>query len=638
MLSISSPMKGVGHASYYLDLAQEDYYTSWGNEAGRWFGRGAEALGLTGKVDSVPYKHLLYGHSPDGKTNLVQNAGDPDRQCAWDLTFSAPKPASLLWALGSERVRAEVEAAHRSAVQKALSYVEKEAGFTRRGKAGVRKEQAALVFATFFHFTSRALDPQVHTHCVLINVSVRADKTTGALRSLDVFRVKMTAGALYRVVLAHELKERLSVNILEDKVGFQVEGIPKNLCKAFSTRRAQVERVLLEKGLEGGRAAKGAAKATRPEKVEVSREKLLADWNEKAKALGWNEENAKAVFKRRVHQASSKDEVIKAFSKELSNVPDKSRTLAQATKLAADVATAKHADTNTAKLLLDDLRKTGSWRSPSEKGPSKAKALPQPEREKASKKAHKPQDNFDQSNAEPEEKPHRFWTASKISDLDPRNCQNWQDVKALQAKYRKLVETREILNPIVSEPMPVVASQKTRNESFAKDFSKFMSEIRPEKATLAFISGVAVRKAHANGADAWTLFYTIRNLTRLADENIIQRAARAALRASTYKNIFERVRSVFKPANKWGEVVWQKNLFFADLCVQKRRLFPSAPAFSPLREIQLPVARLKAKAPDWMGLLDKFLEPKEETPKPIKPTSETKTQTESRDRSEGYSH
>jgi conjugative relaxase-like TrwC/TraI family protein len=113
MLSITLPMHGVGHANHYIELAQKDYYTAQGNAPGAWFGRGAAKLGLTGEVDSQAYAQLLWGRSPDGRRELVQNAGDAQRQTAWVLTFSAPKSVSVLWALGSDDVHGHIKAAHR---------------------------------------------------------------------------------------------------------------------------------------------------------------------------------------------------------------------------------------------------------------------------------------------------------------------------------------------------------------------------------------------------------------------------------------------------------------------------------------------------------------------------------------------
>ncbi len=105
MLSISPPIKGVGHAEYYLLLAQADYYTAWGNEPGCWFGEGARRLGLEGTILSEAYENLLWGRSPDGSRPLVQNAGDEDRQTALDMTFSAPKSVSVAWALARRHHR-----------------------------------------------------------------------------------------------------------------------------------------------------------------------------------------------------------------------------------------------------------------------------------------------------------------------------------------------------------------------------------------------------------------------------------------------------------------------------------------------------------------------------------------------------
>ena len=88
MLSIGA-MKS-GQESYYQNLAREDYFLVGGEPPGRWLGRGAAALGLTGKIDSNELSALFRGYSPAGK-KLVQNAGKENRQPGWDLTFSAPK-------------------------------------------------------------------------------------------------------------------------------------------------------------------------------------------------------------------------------------------------------------------------------------------------------------------------------------------------------------------------------------------------------------------------------------------------------------------------------------------------------------------------------------------------------------------
>ena len=78
MMSIEA-MSGAGQGSYYIDLAREDYYLEGGEPPGRWFGKGANALELSGSVEKEEFRQVLQGYSPDGKNELVQNAGKENR-------------------------------------------------------------------------------------------------------------------------------------------------------------------------------------------------------------------------------------------------------------------------------------------------------------------------------------------------------------------------------------------------------------------------------------------------------------------------------------------------------------------------------------------------------------------------------
>lgn len=86
-----------GRENYYLQLAREDYFLEGGEPPGRWFGSALASLGLVeGTVEKDTLRTLMDGFAPDGRP-LVQNAGKPNRQPGWDLTFSAPKAVSALW-------------------------------------------------------------------------------------------------------------------------------------------------------------------------------------------------------------------------------------------------------------------------------------------------------------------------------------------------------------------------------------------------------------------------------------------------------------------------------------------------------------------------------------------------------------
>ena len=160
--------------------------------------------------------------------------------------------------------------------KKRSAYLE-EGATTRRGKNGLIKEPAQLVIATFEHGTSRTQDPQLHTHCLILNIAVRADGTTGSLESQHYYRSKMVAGALYRAELAYQLQQ-LGFDIERQKNSFEIAGVPAALMEEFSKRRAEIEARLDANGKDTARAAAVAALATREVKEHRARQELFAEW------------------------------------------------------------------------------------------------------------------------------------------------------------------------------------------------------------------------------------------------------------------------------------------------------------------------------------------------------------------------
>lgn len=298
MLSVAA-MAG-GQENYYLSLAAEDYYVNGGEPVGRWLGRGAEVLGLVGEVTKTALRNLFLGFAPDGSRPLVQQQRTPDRtrQPGWDLTFSAPKSVSVLWSQTGAPERRVIERAHFAAVQKALAYLEQAAAFSRRGKGGQDLDRAGLVVATFEHGTSRAQDPQLHTHALVLNVAGRPDRTFGTLRSRDLYQHKMAAGALYRTELAHQLQATLGLTLAPKERWFEVVGVPNALLEAFSTRRAEIEKAFSEGGFSSARAKEILALSTRGKKQHVARSDLLAHWRKVGEELGFSQEQVLATLGR----------------------------------------------------------------------------------------------------------------------------------------------------------------------------------------------------------------------------------------------------------------------------------------------------------------------------------------------------
>jgi conjugative relaxase-like TrwC/TraI family protein len=177
---------------------------------------------------------------------------------AFDLTFSAPKSVSVLFAIAAEDVSAALLEAHERAVKAAFKYVEREACFTRRGHDGVRRVRGdGFVAAAYRHRLSRAGDPQLHTHVVVANM-IRAEARWTTLEAHSLYAHKSAAGAVYRAVLRAEVRERLPW-VWWREVGrglFEIEGMPEAVLREFSRRRVEIEeRALALTGVEASKLA-----------------------------------------------------------------------------------------------------------------------------------------------------------------------------------------------------------------------------------------------------------------------------------------------------------------------------------------------------------------------------------------------
>ena len=288
MLSIGK--LGRGQEGYYLSaVAQgvEDYYTGDGEAPGEWLGAGAAGLGLAGEVDPEVLRAVLAGTGPEGSS--LSGGTRRDRVPGWDLTFSAPKSVSVLYGLGGSEVAGEVVEAHRTAVSAGIEYLERHALVSRRRIDGTvtQVQGQGLVIAGFRHRTSRAGDPQLHTHCLAANV-VEHDAGWGAIHSPELYRHARTAGFVYQAVLRGELSLRLGVEWGDISRGCaDIEGIDPKLLRTFSKRRIEIEAALAETGGDSPAAAEIATLATRRSKThEVDAEGLTERWAAEAQAEG----------------------------------------------------------------------------------------------------------------------------------------------------------------------------------------------------------------------------------------------------------------------------------------------------------------------------------------------------------------
>ena len=271
-------------ASHYYSEKSADYYVQEASPEpeGEWIGAGAKRLGLEGTPDRQELQLALAGYAGG---RHVQNAGRVDRQMGWDVTFSAPKSVSLAWGLADDPTRVALERAHRAAARVAHDYLAEQIT-TRRGYAGKVRQQAELLSAQFTHHTSRAGDPQLHSHIVIPNFCVRQDGTVGTIESKAFYDHKLTAGALYQAELAYRVRE-LGFEVEAGPQGtFKIAGVNKKLEDLFSKRDRQIDQLAREREIRTYAGTRGIVLATRPPKKHTTLRERQGTWRQEAKEAG----------------------------------------------------------------------------------------------------------------------------------------------------------------------------------------------------------------------------------------------------------------------------------------------------------------------------------------------------------------
>jgi len=254
--------RGGGYARYLegktIAPEQGDYYLTPDGELteapGHWLSD-RETLARLGidpdaPVDGKQFVALMEGRDPGTGAWLRPAGADGSRGGGIDVTFSAPKSVSVVWALGDPWQREQIEQAHARAVERSMSYLKERVPVVRRRYSGqVVEEQAKDVIATAYrHTTARGVsgaeapDPQLHTH-VVISGAVREDDRIVAVASRPVFRGLREVGAFYRSALAQELAAEcypIEKGAGKDGKYFEIAGVPAELSNAFSKRHREI--------------------------------------------------------------------------------------------------------------------------------------------------------------------------------------------------------------------------------------------------------------------------------------------------------------------------------------------------------------------------------------------------------------
>lgn len=286
--SVSALTSARQAASYY---EADDYYAEGGFAPSEWFGEAAAALGLSGEVDRVEFAELLEGRVAGQQLGTTRD-GKVEHRPGWDITFSAPKSVSIMAEVAGDK---RLIAAHAAAVKAALGHVEQHMAATRVREGGEvqREETGNLAIATFRHATSRAQDPQLHTHAVILNATQDKDGNWRSLEPRAFYQLQKEIGAIYRQELAHGAAQ-LGYRIEAGKDAmFEIAGVPDRVIEALSQRTAAIDARLAERGTSREEASAAekqiAALDTREAKSHADHKSLRADWRATAEAKGFGE-------------------------------------------------------------------------------------------------------------------------------------------------------------------------------------------------------------------------------------------------------------------------------------------------------------------------------------------------------------
>ena len=261
-------------------------------QASFWYGDAAKALGLKAHVRPSRFESVLSGYVPGTELRLGRmREGEHDHRPGWDITLSAPKSVSLEALVMGDR---RVIRAHDEAVRATLAFVEAELLQTRGWDPATRRrprvKAEGMVVAGFRHLASRDQDPQLHTHCVLANMTRNA---SGEWRSVEPTRIRRSEkliGAYYRNELALRLQAlgmAVSPTLVGRVPGFELAGYDRAFLDAFSGRRREILAYLERQDLSyTAKHTQMAALHTRRRKEDKGLADLVPEWRARARALG----------------------------------------------------------------------------------------------------------------------------------------------------------------------------------------------------------------------------------------------------------------------------------------------------------------------------------------------------------------
>ena len=282
MLRVYQSKNALQAKDYFSqELTKGDYYTEGQEIVGKWGGKAAAMLGLSGTVEREEFNLMVDNINPETGERLTAHSKG-NRRPGYDLTFNAPKALSVLYEYSQDERLLD---AFRDAVHSTMESLE-EAMQTRvrvNGKSEDRKT-GNLAYAEFVHFTARpvegmAPDPNLHAHCFVPNCTYdNVEEKWKAGQFVEIKRDAPYYEALFHSHLAKSLSD-MGFNIERDGKFWTIEEIEKSTLKKFSNRTEEIEEYAKEKGISTAKGKDAIGQKLRGQKIGgLTKEHLHENW------------------------------------------------------------------------------------------------------------------------------------------------------------------------------------------------------------------------------------------------------------------------------------------------------------------------------------------------------------------------
>lgn len=293
MLRITMNKSAAGAKKYYSEeyyheghSMQHDYYAEGEHSIGKWGGKGAEQLGLTGNIRKEDFADLCDNMIPGtGKKLTVRN--EAGRRVGYDFTFNASKSVSLAYTFGNDAEKKELLEAFRSSVSETMGEIEKGMQTRVRGRGrNENRETGNIAYGEFVHFTTRPVDgvpdPHLHSHCFVFNATYDGeDKRWKAAQFGQIKQDAPFYEAYFHSTLADKLK-KLGYEVERNRNGFELKGVGQETIDKFSRRTKEIEEHAREHGITDDKQKSQIGAKTRESKRDgIETAKQFEEWHKR---------------------------------------------------------------------------------------------------------------------------------------------------------------------------------------------------------------------------------------------------------------------------------------------------------------------------------------------------------------------